>query len=126
MAVLAVFLVAVIAALAVTLASAAPGVGALAASVVTPIIVLSLLFLFFESRRRPWSFVAAAALGLLGVTLRLTVNAQPQLEVGGGLPLWVTVVYVTLGTLLVVSSLWAFLLLRRVELQASRGSPPAV
>ncbi|MGD0587356.1 MAG: hypothetical protein ABSA63_00960 [Thermoplasmata archaeon] len=115
MVLLALFIVAVIAALAVTLYSAAAPVGLLATAAVAPIIVLTLLFLYFERRRRPWSFAGAAALGILGVTLRLIVNTQPQLEVGGGLPLWVTVTYVTLGTLVVVTSLWAFLSLRRAN-----------
>jgi FlaA1/EpsC-like NDP-sugar epimerase len=120
------FLVAIIAALAVTLTSVPAHVGYLAASAVTPIIVLSLIFLFFEYRRRPWSFAAAAALGILGVSLRLIVNAQPQLEVGGGLPLWVTVTYVTLGAVLVATSLWAFASLRNVHRQKSRESSPVV
>jgi hypothetical protein len=121
---MALFLVAVIAALAVTLSSVAVPVGLLAASAVTPIIVLSLLLLYFERRRRPWSFAGAAALGISGVALRLIVNTQPQLEVGGGLPLWVTVTYVTLGTLVVATSLWAFLSLKRANHPGS-GGPPA-
>jgi len=123
--VLVLFLVAVIAALVVTLSSVAGPVGVLAAAAVTPIIILTLLFLYFEGRGRPWSFAGAAALGILGVTLRLIVNTQPQLEVGGGLPLWVTVSYVTLGTLVVATSLWAFATLRRANRPRSWGPPPS-
>jgi len=114
-ALLVLFLAAVIAALAVTLRSVSAPVGLLAASAVAPIIVLTLLFLYFEGRHRPWSFAGAAALGILGVTLHLIVNTQPQLEVGGGLPLWVTITYVTLGALVVATSLWAFASLRQAN-----------
>ncbi|MGA7922862.1 MAG: hypothetical protein WCA77_02665 [Thermoplasmata archaeon] len=120
---LALFLVAVIGALAIALYSVAAPVGLLAASAVSPIIVLALLFLFFERRGRPWSFAGATALGILGVTLRLIINTRPQLEVGGGLPLWVTVTYLTLGTLVVATSLWAFLSLRRTNRLGSWGPP---
>ena len=112
---LALFLVAVIAALAITLYSVAFPVGLLAVAVVSPILVLTLLVLYFERRRKPWSFAGGAALGTLGVTLRLIVNSHPQLEVGGGLPVWVTLAYVTLGTLVVATSLWALLSMKRVD-----------
>jgi hypothetical protein len=115
MVLLGLFLVAVVAALAVTLFSVTVSVGLLATAVVSPIVALTLLVLYLEFRRRPWSFVGAAALGSLGVTLRLIINTQPSLEVGGGLPLWVTAAYVTLGTLVVATSLWAFLALRRAD-----------
>ena len=112
---LAFFLVAIVAALGVTLDSVAVSVGLLAAAVVSPIIVLTLLFLYFERRRKPWSFAAAAVLGAFGVALRLIINGHPQLEVGGGLPLWVTLVYVTLGSLVVTTSVWALLALNRAN-----------
>jgi hypothetical protein len=103
------FLVAVLAVLAVTLYSATSPVGLFAATVVSLIVGLALIFLYFERLRRPWSSAGAAALGLLGVTLGLILNSHPQLEVGGGLPAWVPLAYVTLGTLVIVTSLWAFL-----------------
>jgi hypothetical protein len=113
MAVLVLFLVAILVALVITLSSVRPVVQILAASVVSPIIFLTLLFLYFERRGRPWSFAGAAVLGAFGVGLRLLVNSHPQLEVGGGLPLAVNVVYASLGALVVATSLWAFVALRK-------------
>jgi hypothetical protein len=114
-ALLVLFLVAVLAALAVTLYSVAAPVQRVAASVVSPIIALGLVVLYFERRRRAWSFMGAAALGVLGVALRLVVSSRPELEVGGGLPLWVTVTYVALGSSMAATSLWAFRYLRRAD-----------
>jgi FtsH-binding integral membrane protein len=125
MVLLGLFLVAVVAALAVTLSSVSARIGLLAASAVTPIVIVTLIILYFESQRRPWSFAGASALGVLGITLRLLVNSQPQLEVGGGLPLWVTVTYVTLGTLVIAASLWALLAQRRANRRGSSGPPPS-
>jgi hypothetical protein len=115
-AVLSLFFVAIVVALAITLTSVPAGVRILAGTVVTPIIGLAVLFLFFEWRGRPWSFVGAAALGAVGVALRLVVNSQPQLEVGGGLPVGVTLVYASLGVLVVGTSLWAYFFLRSRDL----------
>lgn len=107
-AILAVFLIAIVAALAVTLSSVAPSVRTVAVVVVAPIIALTLLLLYFELRGRIWSYAGAVVLGALGAGLRLVVSTQPQLEVGGGLPLAVTVAYVALGILVVVASLGAY------------------
>jgi FtsH-binding integral membrane protein len=110
---LAVFLAAVVGALVFTLYAVAASVRPIATAAVAPVIALTLLCLYFEIRRRRWAFAGAAALGVLGVTLRLVVNTQPQLEVGGGLPLWVTVLYVAIGTLVTATSLWALLTPKR-------------
>jgi len=107
------FLLAVLAALAVTVSSVSPSVALLAATAVTPIVVLAVIFLFYERRSRAWSFAGSGILGVVGVVLRLVVNGQPQLEVGGGLPVWVTVIYLALGLSLVLSSVWAWVALRR-------------
>jgi hypothetical protein len=112
--VLVLFLVAVSIALVVTLSTEALPVRILAGAVVSPIVALTVLFLYFEWRGRPWSFAGAAALGTVGVVLRLIVNSQPRLEVSGGLPLSVTVGYVGVGVLLIGTSLWAYLSLRRI------------
>ena len=104
---LALFLLAVLAALAVTLLSVSPAVKLLAGVVVVPIVAVTLILLYFERKRRKWSFAAAGALGVVGVTLRLIVNSMPSLEVGGGLPVEVTVTYVALGLAVVGTSLWS-------------------
>lgn len=121
--VLTLFLLAIVVALAITLVSVAPSVRLLAGSVVLPILGLGLAFLYLERRRRSWSFVGAAALGVLGVVVRLIVNAHPDLEVGGGLPLSVTVVYAGLGILVAATSLWAFSSTREAA-GPRRNDPP--
>ena len=107
-----VFLIAILVALFITVASAPPAVKLLALAAVLPIVALALVLLTFEHRLRPWSFAAAAALGACGVTLRLVINSQPSLEVGGGLPFGVTAAYVALGSAVVATSLWSFAHLR--------------
>lgn len=101
------FLVAVVLALGVTVAATPPSVRLLATSLVLPVVVATVVLLLLERRGHRWAFVGAAALGVVGIALRLAVSTQPQLEVGGGLPLPVTVVYLALGALLVATSLWA-------------------
>jgi len=103
------FLLAVLAALIVTIWSVPPTVRLLAGAVVVPIVAVTVLLLYFERRGRRWSFAGAAVLGVLGVTLRLIVNSRPSLEVGGGLPIEVTVAYVALGLAVAGTSLWASL-----------------
>jgi hypothetical protein len=112
---LALLLVAVIVALAITLCPVLPAVRILAGFVATPIIVLMVLFLYSELRGQSWSYAGAATLGALGAGFRLIVNGHPELEVGGDLPLAVTVVYASLGTLVVATSLWAFCSSRKVD-----------
>lgn len=105
---LTVFLIAVLGALAVTLGTGTAEVRAIAVTAVVPIAALTLVLLYFERLRRRWSYGGAAALGIVGVTLRLAINARPSLEVGGGLPLPVTVGYVAVGLAVVGTSLWAY------------------
>jgi hypothetical protein len=112
------FLVAVVAALGVTLASTPTDVRFLALAVVVPIIVLTVLCISMGLRRRVWGFVGAGVLGAVGVGLRLAISTQPGLEVGGGLPLWVTVLYVILGSMVSITSLTSALQLR---IQPLRG-----
>ncbi|MGI0128803.1 MAG: hypothetical protein ACREEC_01380 [Thermoplasmata archaeon] len=108
------FLLTVVAALAVTLWSVPPSVKLIAGVAVVPIVALTLVLLFFEGTDRSWSFAGAAALGVVGVTLRLIVNTMPSLEVGGGLPVGVTIAYVALGLAAIGTSLWSYF---------SRGKP---
>jgi hypothetical protein len=112
--------------LAITLASETPSVRLLAGLVVVRIIAPALVILYFAHLGRPWSYVGAAALGAFGVTLRLIVNAQPQLEVGGGLPVAVTVLYTGIGVALVVSSVWAYLKLQGGSLGKSALEPNSI
>ena len=95
-------------ALAITLASVAPAVRLVAGIAVIPILIGGSVLLYLERAKRRWSFAAAAGLGVLGIGLRLVVNARPDLEVGGGLPLPVTIVYLVLGAWVAATSLLAF------------------
>ena len=110
---LALFLGAVVGALVVTVETVPPPVKLIAGAVVTPILALTLLALYYEWRGRPWSYGLAAALGLAGVTLRLIVNSRPSLEVAGGLPLGITIAYVALGLVVGGTSLYAGVRTRR-------------
>lgn len=112
-ALLEVFLVAVVVALAITLASASPAAKVVALAAVTPIVVLCLVFIRYCRRGMAWSFAGASVLGAVGVVLRLVVSTQPKLEVGGGLPLPVSAAYVCLGVAVSVSSSLSYLQLRR-------------
>lgn len=98
-----IFLIAVIAALLVTIVSAPMNVKLLSSVLVSPIIILALVFIHFCRKRKIWSFVGATILGIVRVLLRV-ISTQPGLEVGGGLPVGVTVVYIVLGSLLSLKS----------------------
>ncbi|HTT45122.1 MAG TPA: hypothetical protein VMH38_03790 [Thermoplasmata archaeon] len=106
------FLAAVVGALVITVVETSPGVRFLASVVVLPIIVLTVVCLYFCRRRNVWGFAGAAVLGILGLGLRLAISTQPSLEVGGGLPIWVTALYVTLGALVAIWSVGSILELR--------------
>ena len=94
-----VFAVAILIALIVTVESVSPGVGLLATLLVTPIIILSLVFIYYCKRGKVWSYAGASLLGAIGVVLRVVISTKPNLEVGGGLPVGVTVLYIVLGAL---------------------------
>ena len=104
-----VFVVAIIVALFITVTSASASVQLLAVVSVTPIVILSLVFIFYCRKRRRWSYAGASILGAIGVCLRVVVSTQPSLEVGGGLPIGVTVLYVVLGALVSLKNYEAFL-----------------
>jgi hypothetical protein len=99
------FLLAVLVALGVTLASTGTEVRLIALAAVLPIVGLTVFCLRASWIERWWGFVGAGALGIVGVGLRLAVNTDPGLEVGGGLPVEVTVLYVVMGSLVTLSSL---------------------
>jgi hypothetical protein len=93
-----VFLVAIIAALVITIASVPVGVKMIASGTVSPIAALTALFIFYCRRGMIWAFAGASVLGAVGVILRVIVSTKPSLEVGGGLPVGVTVLYIVLGS----------------------------
>jgi hypothetical protein len=108
-----VFVIAVVLAFAVTIASGTLEMQALAAGLIIPIILLSVVFIKYCKLRRVWSFAGASILGVLGVTLRVVVSTQPNLNVGDGLPVGVTVVYIVLGSLLALKGYESVLELRK-------------
>ena len=85
-----VFIIAIIGALIVTLSSVSSGVQVIAIISITPILALNAVFIYFCRQGKAWSFVGASILGAWGVTLRFVVSTQPNFEVGGGLPVGVT------------------------------------
>ena len=68
------------------------------------------MFLFTIVRKRKvWSYAGASIIGAIGVILRVIVSTQPGLEVGGGLPVGVTVLYIVLGALVSLKNYEAML-----------------
>ena len=110
-----VFLAAIVLALGITIASVPLGVQVLATVLVSPIIVLTAVFIYYCRRRKTWSFAGASVLGAIGVLLRVAISTQPNLEVGGGLPVGVTVLYIVLGAMVSLKNYESVL-----ELRASR------
>jgi hypothetical protein len=94
-----VFVLAIVLALVITITNVSTKVQLLAIVLVSPILFLSLVFIYFCRKRKIWSFAGASVLGALGVILRVVINMNPSLEVGGGLPVGVTVLYIVLGSL---------------------------
>lgn len=99
-----IFVVAIILAFMVTVASGTLEMQVLAVALVTPIAVISVALIHHCKMGKVWSFAGAAILGVLGVMLRVVVSTQPSLEVGGGLPTGVTVLYIVLGSLVALKS----------------------
>lgn len=99
-----IFVFAVLVALIITLESVPFSVRLLATGLVSPIIVLSIIFSYFCRKRKIWSFAGASILGAIGVILRVLISTQSSLEVGGGLPVGVTVLYIVLGSLVSLKS----------------------
>jgi hypothetical protein len=113
-----VFVVAIALAFLVTVSTGTFEMQILAAGLVVPIIILSLVFVRYCGRGKAWSYAGASVLGAIGAALRVVVSTQPNLEVGGGLPIGVTVFYVVLGTLVALLNFESAL-----ELRASPSSP---
>lgn len=112
-ALLKVFVLAIVAALVITIASVTFAVQVLATVLVSPIVVLSIIFIYYCKKRKFWSFAGASILGAIGVILRVVISTKPSLEVGGGLPVGVTVAYIVLGSLVSLKNFESVLELRR-------------
>lgn len=127
-----VFVVAIVLAFIVTVSTGTFEMRALAAGLIIPIIILSIAFIYFCRRRKAWSYAGAAVLGVVGVILRVVVSTQPNLEVGGGLPVGVTVLYIVLGSLVALMNFESLLELRTPDKKttergrSSSSAPQAV
>ena len=107
-----VFTAAIIAAFITTIISVPANVQILAVGFITPLVVLSLVFIFYCRKGKAWSFAGATILGAIGVLLRVIISTQPNLEVGGGLPVGVTALYIVLGALVSLKSYESWLELK--------------
>jgi hypothetical protein len=99
-----IFAVAIVVAFGLTFATGTAEMRVLSVGFITPILILSLVFIYYCRRMKAWSFAGALILGLVGIGLRVAVSTQPSLEVGGGLPASVTTLYIVLGALLALKS----------------------
>lgn len=110
-----VFLVAIILALIVTVMNSVFEVQLLAVTLISPIIILTVVFIYYCRKQKVWSYAGASILGIIGVILRVTISTQPNLEVGGGLPIGITVLYIVLGALVALKNYESFLELRSLR-----------
>ena len=108
-----VFIIAIIGALIVTLSTVSSDVQLIAIISVTPILILSAVFIYYCRQRKAWSFAGASILGAIGVILRVVVSTQPNLEVGGGLPVGITALYIVIGALVALKNYESFMDLRQ-------------
>jgi len=107
-----VFTAAIIAAFITTIISVPANVQILAVGFITPLVVLSLVFIFYCRKGKAWSFAGATILGAIDVLLRVIISTQPNLEVGGGLPIGITAFYIVLGALVSLKSYESWLELK--------------
>lgn len=110
---LVVFAIAIVLALIVTIISSTVEVQLLSAALITPLILLCIIIIHYCMKSEPWSYVAASVLGAFGVFLRIVISSQPNLEVGGGLPIGVTAFYIVLGSLVSLKAYESVLELRQ-------------
>jgi FtsH-binding integral membrane protein len=108
-----VFVIAIILAFLVTFTTGTIEMRLLSVAFITPITVLSIVFIYFCRKRKVWSYAGASILGAIGVILRVVVSTQPSLEVGGGLPVGVTALYIVLGSLVSLKCYESVLELRK-------------
>ena len=110
---LGIFVIAIILAFSVTFTTGTIEMRLLSVAFITPITVLSIVFIYFCRKRKLWSYAGASILGAVGVILRVVVSTQPSLEVGGGLPVGVTALYIVLGALVSLKCYESMLELRK-------------
>ena len=110
-----IFLFAIIAALIVTVVSSVFEVQILAITLISPLIILNIIFIYYCRKGKFWSYAGASILGAVGVILRVIISTQPNLEVGGGLPLGITVLYIVLGALVSLKNYEAMLELKDIK-----------
>ncbi len=103
------FLVAILLALIVTVMNSVFEVQLLAVTLISPLIILNIIFIYYCRKRKLWSYAGASILGAIGVMLRVIISTQPNLEVGGGLPVGITVLYIVLGALVSLKNYEAML-----------------
>jgi hypothetical protein len=108
------FLVAIILAFLATFATGTTEMRIISVAFITPITILSIVFICYCRRKKVWSYAGASILGALGVILRVAVSTQPSLEVGGELPVGVTALYMVLGALVSLKNYEAMLELRKI------------
>jgi peptidoglycan/LPS O-acetylase OafA/YrhL len=108
-----IFVVAIIVAFAVTFTTGTAEMQTLSVGFISPILVLSLIFIYYCKRKKVWSFAGASILGIIGVVLRVAVSTQPNVEVGGGLPAGVTALYIVIGALVALKSYESVLELKK-------------
>lgn len=116
-----VFVVAIVLAFLATVSTGAFEMQLLAVVLITPIVILSLAFVHYCRMRKVWSYAGASILGAFGVVLRVVISTQPNLEVGGGLPVGITVLYIVLGTLVALKSYECVLELSTAKGQSVRS-----
>ncbi len=107
-----VLLVAIVLAFIITIINGTTEVQLLALAFVTPQIILIIVFIYYCRERKVWSYAGAAILGAADIILRVSVSTQPNLEVGGGLPVGVTTLYIVLAALVVLKNYESLIELR--------------
>jgi FtsH-binding integral membrane protein len=118
-ALLEIFVIAIVLAFLVTVSTGTAEMQLLALVLITPIVVLSLAFVHYCKKRKAWSYAGASILGAFGVVLRVVISTQPNLEVGGGLPVGVSVLYIVLGSLVALKNYESVLELRTTAIGES-------
>jgi hypothetical protein len=94
-----IFVIAIILAFLATVTAGTMLMQILSIGFIAPITIIALVFIYYCRKKKIWSYAGASLLGAIGVMLRVIVSTQPNLEVGGGLPVGVTVLYIVLGAL---------------------------